>query len=124
MSTVSPETRHRNLVTFVLLVLFAFGLCALVFWSMRVHARRVEEAARTSPAATLWRQGELRSFCSVILSGASPRAQSKDLGTGTRVSSDRRMAQARALPPSVRRGTKAGVVPTRRSFDFAQDDRT
>ena len=54
MNAVSPETRARNLVTFVLLVLFAFGLCAYVLVSMRVHARRQrdENARRPRPHRT------------------------------------------------------------------------
>ena len=63
MSLIPPETRRRNLVTFVVLVVFAFGLCAFVLWSMRIHARRQqeEEAAHANPATSLWLQSGLSS---------------------------------------------------------------
>ena len=50
-ATVSPRTRRNNLLTLVLLIVFALGLCAIVVLSMRVHARKVHEAERTSSAA-------------------------------------------------------------------------
>ncbi len=36
---VPPRVRRNNLVTFVLLVLFAIGLCVFVLVSMRIHAQ-------------------------------------------------------------------------------------
>ena len=37
---VPPRVRRNNLLTFILLVLFALGLCAFVLISMRIHAQR------------------------------------------------------------------------------------
>ena len=61
MTTVSPRTRRNNLVTMILLILFAIGLCATVVLSMRVHARKVQEATRATPSALLSRQSGLSS---------------------------------------------------------------
>ena len=64
-----------------------------------------------------------RLFLSVILSAASLRAQSKDLGAGTTPALVPRWTKggrARAHAVCRHEGTR---VPTRRSFDFAQDDR-
>ena len=63
MSLIPPETRRRNLVTFVVLVVFAFGLCAFVLWSMHIHAQRQEqeEAAHPNPATSFWLQSDLSS---------------------------------------------------------------
>ena len=61
MSAVSPETRNRNVVTFILLVLFALGLCAFVVVSMRIHNRRQQqnENVPAPPATSLWQQSRL-----------------------------------------------------------------
>ena len=45
---IPPRVRRNNLVTLVLLILFAIGLCAFVLVSMRIHAQR----RASNPAAT------------------------------------------------------------------------
>lgn len=62
MNTVSPETRNRNVVTLILLILFACGLCAYVLLSMRVHNQRQQQdegAHMTVPGTTLRAQSRL-----------------------------------------------------------------
>ena len=60
MSTVPPATRQRNVVTFVLLILFAIGLCVLVLWSMRLHTLR-QGGTVYPPPTSLWLQSDLSS---------------------------------------------------------------
>ena len=60
MNVISPKTRRRNLVTFILLVVFAAALCVTILLSMRVHARR--EGRNTDPTlrpGTSWQQSRL-----------------------------------------------------------------
>ena len=51
-TTLPTKTRRNNLITLVLLILFAIGLCALVLISMRVHARRVGNGAYPDQPST------------------------------------------------------------------------
>ena len=51
MNAVPRETRIRNFVTLILLILFACGLCAYVLVSMRIHAARQQAGNATPPPA-------------------------------------------------------------------------
>ena len=59
MNALSPKTRRRNLVTFILLVVFAAALCATILLSMRVHARREGRNVDPTRPGTSWQQSRL-----------------------------------------------------------------